>query len=777
MKFIFDVNFTTTSDMKFVYDALGTVGIDSMRARTVPVRTQPAMADGRDLVNSVADTDLLVDTKITCSTRFAGVALVKRCYATDKLDANGGTIYCVELKRAARSVPMDPTYIYTVDPIVIQAQVLDDDAPPRAAAPAAAAPRRRPNRREAAAAAATTAAATAATNAAGRVQVRQMMMLYEGLQEMARSAPSDSAAVDSMVTRAHAEVDTMAVSDVQKLLRDLGVDDTGGKVALQARFKAKLRTELRNLLDSAVAAKAPAPADDAAAAPVARAEASAPADAAAPASPAEAPVPADAAAPAAPAAEASVPADAAASAEPPASAPAVAEARAPPAEPPGSASAAPPAEARASAPTLAPAPAHADDELGCDEEVELTRKRAPPVQYFVSPLNYDMTIDMPVGSSISIVGADGIMFAGGSSADMPLADALKRPNAEHGKLTRTATGVKCEYGNGNGGETETFDIDDSGDNGWTSAEALNFGRLVVHVGPSDASTPTGPLLPRSLSSLSGNEADVSATSAGGSSTSTAAGSGTATAAAASSSHVVNIAGMTMTTAPFRGMLNYWDKDLIKLQRDSGKAANAKSYKSQGSGNLVTVPILTRPGPVGSWMNVMIPVKLQLEHVAAQSTMMEAVQAHYVRDTRTGRSIGDYVKVHPPSPSLPATVGRLVLIWRDFKSQMSSGWRVVVQLPVVHVADGSYGSDFITVQIAATEKCERRDLAVACFEGGDGGQVSKESAIRRLELLDEYERSKDREIELNSWLSELTLTDQNCYDLFKSNPRCDYSRFY
>ena len=45
------------------------------------------MADGRDLVNSVADTDLLVDTKITCSTRFAGVALVKRCYATDKLDS------------------------------------------------------------------------------------------------------------------------------------------------------------------------------------------------------------------------------------------------------------------------------------------------------------------------------------------------------------------------------------------------------------------------------------------------------------------------------------------------------------------------------------------------------------------------------------------------------------------------------------------------------------------------------------------------------------------
>ena len=261
------------------------------------VRTQPAMADGKDLVNSVADTDLLVDTKITCSTRFAGVAIVQRCYATDKLDANSGTIYCVELKRAARSVPMNPTHIYTTDPIAIQVELLDDDAPPRAAAPAAVAShRRRPNRREAAAAAATTEAATAATNAARRARVRQMVVLYEGLQEMARSAPSDSAVVDSMVARAHAEVDTMAVSDVvQKLLRDLGVDDTGGKVALQAHFNAKFRTELRKLLDSAVAAEAPAPADDAAAVPVARAEASASADAAAPASPGEAPVPAAAA--------------------------------------------------------------------------------------------------------------------------------------------------------------------------------------------------------------------------------------------------------------------------------------------------------------------------------------------------------------------------------------------------------------------------------------------------------------------------------------------------
>ena len=94
----------------------------------------------------------------------------------------------------------------------------------------------------------------------------------------------------------------------------------------------------------------------------------------------------------------------------------------------------------------------------------------------MSPLNYDETIDMPVGASIEIVGADGIMFTGGSSADMPLADALKRPNACRGTLRRTATSVQLE--NGNGG-VMPFDIDDSGDNGWTSVEALHIGRIVV----------------------------------------------------------------------------------------------------------------------------------------------------------------------------------------------------------------------------------------------------------------------------------------------------------
>ena len=38
------------------------------------------------------------------------------------------------------------------------------------------------------------------------------------------------------------------------------------------------------------------------------------------------------------------------------------------------------------------------------------------------------------------------------------------------------------------------------------------------------------------------------------------------------------------------------------------------------------------------------------------------------------------------------------------------------------------------------------------------------------MLDEYERSGDRAIELNAWLSDLALTDTNCYDLFRTNPR-------
>ena len=62
------------------------------------------------------------------------------------------------------------------------------------------------------------------------------------------------------------------------------------------------------------------------------------------------------------------------------------------------------------------------------------------------------------------------------------------------------------------------------------------------------------------------------------------------------------------------------------------------------------------------------------------------------------------------------------------------------------------------------------MALACFEGGDVCSVSKESAIRRLQMLDEYERSGDRAIELNAWLSDLTLTDTNCYDLFRTSPR-------
>ena len=96
---------------------------------------------------------------------------------------------------------------------------------------------------------------------------------------------------------------------------------------------------------------------------------------------------------------------------------------------------------------------------------------------------------------------------------------------------------------------------------------------------------------------------------------------------------------------------------------------------------------------------MVPVNLSMAHVPAyDKTTMEAVQAHYVRDTRAGKSVGEYVKLHPASTSLPPTVGRLVLIWRDFHSRIGIGWRAVVQVPVVHFADGSHGSDFVSVQV-------------------------------------------------------------------------------
>ena len=72
---------------------------------------------------------------------------------------------------------------------------------------------------------------------------------------------------------------------------------------------------------------------------------------------------------------------------------------------------------------------------------------AGPVQQMVSPLNYAETMNMPVGTSIDIVGADVVMLPDDDDDPIPLADALKRPNARRGTLARTATGVKCTYGN------------------------------------------------------------------------------------------------------------------------------------------------------------------------------------------------------------------------------------------------------------------------------------------------------------------------------------------
>ena len=64
---------------------------------------------------------------------------------------------------------------------------------------------------------------------------------------------------------------------------------------------------------------------------------------------------------------------------------------------------------------------------------------------------------MPVGASIDVVVADGVMFT--DDADIPLADVRERPNAVRGTLTRIATGVACTYGN----VGVAFDLDDGDD--------------------------------------------------------------------------------------------------------------------------------------------------------------------------------------------------------------------------------------------------------------------------------------------------------------------------
>jgi len=48
-------------------------------------------------------------SKLTCASRFAGVAIVKRCRPTGRADASGGEIYCTELKRTSALMPMDRT--------------------------------------------------------------------------------------------------------------------------------------------------------------------------------------------------------------------------------------------------------------------------------------------------------------------------------------------------------------------------------------------------------------------------------------------------------------------------------------------------------------------------------------------------------------------------------------------------------------------------------------------------------------------------------------------
>ena len=99
------------------------------------------------LRNSVDAWKLKVNARVTCPSRFAGVALIKKAYTTGKLDADGEEIWCVELKRESRSIPMDPTYLYSIDPIVIEAEVVPStDEGSASASSQAASSRRRPNR-------------------------------------------------------------------------------------------------------------------------------------------------------------------------------------------------------------------------------------------------------------------------------------------------------------------------------------------------------------------------------------------------------------------------------------------------------------------------------------------------------------------------------------------------------------------------------------------------------------------------------------------------------
>jgi len=81
---------------------------------------------------------------------------------------------------------------------------------------------------------------------------------------------------------------------------------------------------------------------------------------------------------------------------------------------------------------------------------------------------------MPVGASLNAVVGDGVLSTDDDNGSIPLADALKRPQAVRGKLTRTATHIEYTYRN----KAIAFSLDDDGEFGWTPDQALSFGRIV-----------------------------------------------------------------------------------------------------------------------------------------------------------------------------------------------------------------------------------------------------------------------------------------------------------
>ena len=115
--------------------------------------------------------------------------------------------------------------------------------------------------------------------------------------------------------------------------------------------------------------------------------------------------------------EAAAAPEAAASAVAPAEVPAVAEAPAEapaPASEPGSASSAVPEIPNSSWSSTNRSEADNEVAAGGDGAAAAAGAGvvdAGPVQQIVPPLNYAETVDMPVGTSIGIVGADGVMFS------------------------------------------------------------------------------------------------------------------------------------------------------------------------------------------------------------------------------------------------------------------------------------------------------------------------------------------------------------------------------